>query len=155
MSGSRSKLVFTEKCVAVLEVTRTAAMSVLARTFPASHHPFCHALLPYLPFNLFVFKVNPQALPSPHKVLAITFPEIVPSLCLSSPYKMCYTQFHASSPHHKHVLECHKRKKTEDMCDLRGYTFSECFSWMSWLLWSMEARGHFGLCTPELLEDQV
>lgn len=62
---------------------------------------------------------------------------------------------HLTSPHDTQVLEHHKRKKTEDLCDLRGYTLLECFSWMSWLLWSMEARGHFGLCTPELLEDQV
>lgn len=60
-----------------------------------------------------------------------------------------------TSPHYKEVLEHHKRKKTEDLRNLRGYTLSECFSWMSWLLWSVEARGHFGLCTPELLEDQV
>lgn len=60
-----------------------------------------------------------------------------------------------TSPQHKQVLEHQKRKKTEDMRDLRGYTLSECFSWMSWLLWSMEARGHFGLYAPELLEDQV
>lgn len=37
----------------------------LARIFPSSHCTFCPALLPYFPFNLFVFKVNPQSLPSP------------------------------------------------------------------------------------------
>lgn len=138
----------------VLEVTRTAAMSVLARIFLTSRYTFCRALLPYLPFNLFVFKANPQSLPSPRKVLAITFLEKAPSFY--SLQNVLYTvSCFLTSPHHKQVLECHKRKKTEDMRDLRGYTLSECFSWMSWLLWSVEARGHFGLCTPELLEDQV
>lgn len=31
---------------------------------------------------------------------------------------------------------------------------SECFSWLSWLLWSVEAWGHFDQCTPGFLEEE-
>lgn len=169
---SHSRLLFTQKCVPFLKVAGTK--SVPARPFPTWRGtraellelPLQHTCIlpPHLLLNLFAAKVKQQKVSSTHMfepssslprrgVHTVILPLWLRQLFLWAIHHS--TSF--SDQLHIPTATPHDEKKRGIICVPLTFRHTPLHSssWLSWLLWSMEARGHFGSCTPEFLKDQV